>query len=439
MDGISECLDGLGIAHAMIRLVRTRSGRVRGATLVSCNHAFVSQTSLAETVGAGYLESAFGPAAPQALAQLADVSPDAPSVFSTYYRSSARWFSSFCRLTADDLITIVLIDITSSRSDSGFVQMRERAYRSFIEQLPMIAILRVISPEPVLLFSAGAFREITGYGPDQGASIDAWLEIVHEDDVEMVRTSIARLVSDPECSLELEYRVVRRDRRIRWVRSYDRHYTTDDGSVQIVQMLILDITDRKQQEEKLREANERIGEQNRLLAQLARTDALTGMLNRRAMQEHLEREILLMSRGGACFSVLLIDLDDFKGVNDRYGHRAGDQVLIHLSTVLSRHLRVSDVQARWGGEEFMVLFSGTACEAALNVANKLRLRFAEHPAIIDGREISVTFTGGVVEAVEHDTVDTLFARADTALYQGKNAGRNRVVGMLPAGGTVEKA
>ncbi len=439
MGEVAEFLDGLGIGQAVIRLVRTRAGRVTVATLVECNGSFVSQTSLPETVGARFLQKAFGPDRRHALTQLAGVSSDAPSVFSSYYRSSARWFSCFCRVTGEDLVTIVLIDITSSRSDPGFVQMRERAYRSFIEQLPMIAILRVISPQPILLFSAGAFREITGYGPEQGGSIDAWLEIVHEDDVETVRSSMSRLVSETECNLELEYRIVRRDGRTRWIRSYDRHYTTDEGSVQIVQVLIVDITDRKQQGEKLREANERIGEQNRLLARLARTDALTGMLNRRAMQEHLEREILLMSRGGGGFSILLIDLDDFKGVNDRYGHRAGDQVLIHLSKTLSSHLRVSDVQARWGGEEFMVLFSGTSGEAALSVANKLRHRFAEYPTLIDGQELVVTFTGGLVEASDRDTVDTLFARADTALYQGKNAGRNRIVGIFSSGVTVEKA
>ncbi len=434
----TELLDGLGIAQAVIRLERSRSGAPADATLVSCNRSFVEQTSVSRTIGTRFLQEAFGADSRQALAQFAEVATERPASFPAYYRSSSRWFSCFCRLTGDDLLALVLIDVTSFKSEPGFVQMREQAYRSFIEQLPMIAILRVISPQPILLFSAGAFRDITGYGPEQGGSIDAWLEIVHPEDVEMVREATIRLVSEPECNLELEYRIVRRDGRTRWVRSYDRHYTMDEGAVQIVQVLVVDITDRKQQEEALREANARIGEQNKLLARLARTDALTGMLNRRAMQEQLEREILLMSRGGGSFSILLIDLDDFKGVNDRYGHRAGDQVLIHLSRTLSGHLRVSDVQARWGGEEFMVLFSGTGGEAALNVANKLRILFADNPAIVDGQKLTVTFTGGLVEATEQDTVDTLFVRADTALYQGKNAGRNRIVGILSSGATVEK-
>ncbi|MFW6288682.1 MAG: GGDEF domain-containing protein, partial [Spirochaetota bacterium] len=160
---------------------------------------------------------------------------------------------------------------------------------------------------------------------------------------------------------------------------------------------------------------------------LARTDVLTGLLNRRAMQEQLERELRLLSRGRGAFSVLLIDLDDFKSVNDVHGHRAGDRVLMHLSETLGEHLRASDVRARWGGEEFMVLFSGTGIDAAKRVAAKLLSWFREHPTLIDGAPLPVTFTGGLVEAVEDDTVDTLFARADKALYQGKNSGRNRIV------------
>jgi diguanylate cyclase len=145
------------------------------------------------------------------------------------------------------------------------------------------------------------------------------------------------------------------------------------------------------------------------------------------MQEQLERELRLFSRGRGTFSVLLIDLDKFKDVNDVHGHRAGDRVLMNLAESLSEQLRASDVQARWGGEEFMVLFSGTDADAALPVAEKLLSRFASDPTAVDGTPIPMTFTGGLVEATEGDTVDSLFARADKALYAGKNAGRNRIV------------
>lgn len=432
-------LESLGIAHAVLRLMRDDSGDVRRVVLVACNEPFVEQTSLTVDVGDRFLREAFGVGARTALAQFEEAAQGNAKALSHYYTSSGRWFACYCRSSCDDQLTVVLIDVTAYRSDSALGLQREQAYRSFIEHLPMIAILRVTVPQPVSLFSAGSFREITGYGPEQGSSPDAWLEIVHPDDVDLVREATERLVSEPQHDSEIEYRIVRRDGGVRWVRSYDRHFTSDDGTMQIVQGLIVDITERKLQEQALQEANDRIQEQNQLLERLARTDALTGLLNRRAMQEQLERELRLLSRGRGCFSILLIDLDDFKGVNDRHGHRAGDRVLVHLAETLECQLRASDVCSRWGGEEFMVLFTGTSGEAALHVATKLRVWFAEHPAEIDDQTLAVTFTGGLVEATDDDTVDVLFARADTALYQGKNAGRDRIVGIMSSGSTVEQA
>lgn len=428
-------LDELGIAHVTVRLIRDETGEVRRARIEQCNRAYTHQTALSAGVGEGFLREAFGVAAPAALEQLVDAHRAEGLTFAQYYRSSSRWFSCYTRTIDDTLLELVLVDVTAHRSDSAFMQAREQAYRSFIEHLPMIAILRIVAPTPVSLFTAGSFREITGYGPEQGSTPEAWLTIVHPDDRERVAAHLERLYAESNHDSENEYRIVRRDGRMRWVRSYDRHFTADDGSMSIVQSLIVDVTDRKLQEEALQEANDRIQEQNRMLSRLARTDALTGLLNRRAMQEQLERELRLMSRGRGAFSVLLIDLDDFKGVNDRFGHRAGDRVLVHLAETLGQHLRASDLQARWGGEEFLVLFTGTPGQAAIHVADKLRAWFADHPATVDGIEVPVTFTGGLVDTAADDTVDTLFARADAALYQGKQTGRNRVVGILTSGET----
>ncbi|MFW5689813.1 MAG: diguanylate cyclase [Spirochaetota bacterium] len=427
MASASELLDQYGIPHATLGVARDASGRVVRASLLACNHAFCDQTGVSATSGDDLLRDAFGIGMTEAAARLEEAVDGTSAVFPQFFRSTSRWFSCHSIPKAYETIDLVLVDVTNYRTDSALVQLREQAYRSFIEHLQMIAFLRVVHPDPVTLFAAGSFREITGYGPDQGRSAESWLEIVHPDDRERVEIEAEQLRSNPDYDDELEYRIVRRDGQVRWVHSYDRHFASHDGSMQLIQGLILDVTERKRQEHELQEANERIQEQNQLLARLARTDALTGLLNRRAMQEQLERELRLTSRGRPPFSVLLIDLDDFKGVNDRYGHRAGDRVLVHLAESLGSQLRASDVRSRWGGEEFMVLFSGTHAEAALRVAEKLRAHFAEHPTQVDGDEIYVTFTGGLVEATSDDTVDSLFSRADKALYQGKLAGRNRVV------------
>lgn len=430
-------LNELGIGHAKIRLERDAAGAVVGARLEQCNDAFVAQTGVTVDVGDRYLEVAFGHGAADALRAIARVSDGGAAVFPQHYATSDRWFSCHGRVVCQDLVEIALLDVTDYRAESEMLMLRERAYRSFIEHLQMIAFLRVVSPEPKMLFTAGSFREITGYGPEQGISSEAWLEVVHPDDRDRVRAEADRLDSHPDYDEELEYRIVRRDGQVKWVRSYDRQFTSDDGTTQLVQGLIIDVTEQKRQEEALREANDRIQEQNRLLARLARTDALTGLLNRRAMQEQLERELRLFSRGRSAFSILLIDLDEFKEVNDRHGHRAGDRVLMHLAEALSDQLRASDVQSRWGGEEFMVLLTETDGEAALKVSRKLLDWFASHPTVIDGTQLRVTFTGGVTEAREGDTVDTVFSRADKALYQGKNGGRNRIVGLFADGEVAE--
>ena len=418
-----------GLPHMTLALERDAAGRVTHAVLLSCNRPFRNQTGLSLAAGREFAHHAFGVAAPQELTRLSDAAAGKARLFSQFYRSSSRWFSCYASSPDPDALSVVLVDVTSYRTDSALVQLREQAYRSFIEHLQMIAFLRVVHPEPVTLFAAGSFREITGYGPEQGTSSSAWLQIVHPDDRPRVEAEANRLLTEHDYDGELEYRIVRRDGQVRWVHSYDRHFSSDDGAMELVQGLIMDVTERKQQEHDLQEANERIQEQNRLLARLARTDVLTGLLNRRAMQEQLERELRLMTRGRGVFSVLLIDLDNFKAVNDDHGHRAGDRVLMHLAEHLSEHLRASDVQSRWGGEEFMVLFSGTPAPDAARVAEKLLARFSGDPTVVDETVIPVTFTGGLVEAREGDTVDSLFARADQALYQGKNTGRNRIVAL----------
>ena len=436
MDHNGRHLNELGIGCAEVRLERDAEGEVSQARLQRCNDAFREQTGVSADVGDRYLEVAFGEGAGDALGALAGVT-EAASVFPQHYAPNDRWFSCHARLVGEDVVEIALLDVTDYRAETEMLLLRERAYRSFIEHLQMIAFLRVVSPEPKMLFTAGSFREITGYGPEKGISPEAWLEVVHPDDRERVRAEADRLEAHPDYDEELEYRIVRRDGQLRWVRSYDRQFTSDDGMTQLVQGLIIDVTEQKRQQEALRDANDRIQEQNRLLARLARTDALTGLLNRRAMQEQLERELRLFSRGRSAFSVLLIDLDEFKEVNDVHGHRAGDRVLMHLAETLSDHLRTSDVQSRWGGEEFMVLLTETDGEAALKVSRKLLDRFVADPTVIDDRELPVTFTGGVTEAQEGDTVDSVFARADKALYQGKNAGRSRIVALFADGEVAE--
>ncbi len=161
--------------------------------------------------------------------------------------------------------------------------------------------------------------------------------------------------------------------------------------------------------------------------ELARTDSLTGLLNRRAMSELLDAEAARVERRGRPFAVLVADLDDFKGINDAYGHPVGDHALRSVASRLLGAVRAQDLVARWGGEEFLLLLPETDQETALHVAERLRAAVSEPALQLDGVEFGVTATFGVAVHSKGGTVLDSIRQADRALYAGKTLGKDRVV------------
>ncbi len=160
------------------------------------------------------------------------------------------------------------------------------------------------------------------------------------------------------------------------------------------------------------------------LLRLATRDSLTGCLNRRAMAERLEGELLRYRRYGREFAVLLLDLDRFKGINDRWGHAAGDEVLSGIAQVLHGALRGGDSLARWGGEEFLACLPETELDEAAHLADRLRDLVADQT--FSFADVSVTFSAGVASIGPDESIDALCRRADQALYRAKET-RNRTV------------
>jgi diguanylate cyclase (GGDEF)-like protein len=158
----------------------------------------------------------------------------------------------------------------------------------------------------------------------------------------------------------------------------------------------------------------------------ATIDALTGRLNRRAFVEAVGREVYRCRRYGDGLSMLLLDVDHFKAVNDQRGHAGGDLVLRALGALLGYHPRKSDLAARWGGEEFVVAMPSTSLENALLAADRLREAIAALP-IRDsqGELVPVTVSIGVAALGPDDTLEQLIDRADRAMYRSKTAGRNQ--------------
>jgi len=162
--------------------------------------------------------------------------------------------------------------------------------------------------------------------------------------------------------------------------------------------------------------------------ELAMQDMLTGLPNRRAISDALHSATARAQRQGGAFSLLLIDIDHFKPVNDSFGHQAGDEVLRVVARTLQSRLRAQDAIGRFGGEEFLVLLPDTDSDGALVAAEALRTAVALTPAQWAGRSIHVTVSVGVSggKLKPGDTIDSLIAAADGALYGAKQGGRNRV-------------
>ncbi|WP_033343477.1 diguanylate cyclase [Catenuloplanes japonicus] len=188
-----------------------------------------------------------------------------------------------------------------------------------------------------------------------------------------------------------------------------------------------DVTDLNRQRRELARANDRLRDQLTTiellradLAEQALRDHLTGLHNRR----HLMAGLARLAGAGGPLSVALIDIDHFKRINDRYGHAAGDTVLVRVADALRDAVRPGDLVARYGGEEFVLVLAGPE---ALPRVDALRELVATTPIEVgDGRTVTVTFSAGIAELTGGESPDELLESADTALYAAKNAGRNRV-------------
>ncbi|WP_458071779.1 diguanylate cyclase [Rhodanobacter sp. BL-MT-08] len=170
---------------------------------------------------------------------------------------------------------------------------------------------------------------------------------------------------------------------------------------------------------------------DRKLRDLATRDALTGLSNRRHLIELAKPEIARARHAGQPVSLVLADIDDFKQINDGYGHEAGDVVLTRASAVFRDACSSEDIIARWGGEEFLFLLPNIGTDDALPIAERVRARVAEMAVDHDGRQIGFTLSMGVALLMPEENLEDAIRRADNALYQSKSEGRNRVTPASP--------
>ncbi|MBN2897105.1 MAG: diguanylate cyclase [Campylobacterales bacterium] len=165
-------------------------------------------------------------------------------------------------------------------------------------------------------------------------------------------------------------------------------------------------------------------DEKKTIERLSQTDALTGLYNRLKLDTLIQEEHARALRYGFALSILLIDIDHFKKINDRYGHQSGDRVLVEVSALMQDATRRSDAPGRWGGEEFLIVLPHTDAAQATVLAEKLRRRIEQHDfGMVGTQSVSI----GVSQLTEAMSIEALFRSADEALYRAKSEGRNRVV------------
>jgi diguanylate cyclase (GGDEF)-like protein/PAS domain S-box-containing protein len=338
-------------------------------------------------------------------------------------------------IVLDDRLLVGLMDISERRQAERALrtaqeELEKTAYE-VTEAIPVGTYTMVLEPGASMArfsFMSRRFLELTGLEREVALSdpLKAFACVHPEDFDEWVRLNAEAFAAKQPFFGQT--RIIVKG-ALRWITAESVPRDMPDGST-VWEGVLIDVTDRVLAQQALTKAKEdaetsarALAEANLELKRLATIDPLTGTHNRRALENAVQLELERMQRYGEPFSLLLLDIDHFKAINDRFGHQAGDRVLVELSRCVGDELRTVDVLSRWGGEEFAVLLPNTDIEQARQVAEKLRQQIAtlSFPAV--GR---VTSSFGVAQCQPDETADELFRRADQALYAAKSAGRNRV-------------
>jgi diguanylate cyclase (GGDEF)-like protein/PAS domain S-box-containing protein len=280
------------------------------------------------------------------------------------------------------------------------------------------------------------------FGYSQNELIGQTFGLILLDIDKQLEPDILALALNQDQSAPSEWQVKHRDGRTLYVHSAFKTFYSPDGSARIltilsdVTALVATLHNMQDHEELLRKTNENLAEMvnnrtmmlehaNKELARLATQDPLTGLYNRRAFESEAAKAIYTADRHRRPCSVLFLDLDHFKSINDRFGHAIGDEVLQKAAAKITSLLRSSDLVARWGGEEFVLLLPDTPLEQALIVGEKI-LDAIRNMCLLN-TPIQITISGGVVERQFNTPLEHTLQQADMLLYQAKQSGRDRLV------------
>lgn len=319
-------------------------------------------------------------------------------------------------------------DISERKRHEDDLRASEARYRSLFEQTHDAVFIMGLDGKYLAANQRAA--DMLGY------SMDEVLELsVAETSAEPVKTEsvFTRLLAGEDIPLyERNFR--KKDGQVFPAEVNLELVRAKDGNPLHIQSVIRDISQRKQAEDTLKVANQelnlRIIQVEKLQAELreqALRDALTGLYNRRYLNDALERELKRVQRENSVLSVITMDTDFFKHINDTYGHQVGDRVLVEIAGIIRKATRGSDFSCRYGGEEFLLVLPGAASASAEKRAEEIRQTCEELVMLEKGHELRLTISFGVATYPMHGhTSDEILIKADKALYQSKRTGRNRV-------------
>lgn len=260
-----------------------------------------------------------------------------------------------------------------------------------------------------MIYVSPSCERITGYRPEEFLERPGLLvDIVHPEDRAWITGHLDQEMESRGMSY-VDFRIITLNGEERWISHCCQPVHDSSGQMNGRRASNRDISQRKKLE--------------RELEKLATIDKLTGIFNRSKLEEYLNNEIKESRRLGHSLSLMIFDIDHFKDVNDTYGHDVGDIVLRTLAGTVKDHIRETDIFARWGGEEFIVLMPGSDIRGAGVLAEKLRREIESRSSEKAGQ---ITVSVGVAQLTSEDTIKSFLKRADNALYRAKRKGRNRV-------------
>ena len=285
------------------------------------------------------------------------------------------------------------------------IDKAKELYLHILEEFP--ALIWRANKEKLCDYFNTTWLEFTGKTMKQEYG-NGWLEGVHPDDIQHC-SEIYTSNFDKKEPFSMEYRLKNSDGEYRWILDYGRPYFDLDGSFLGYIGSCYDITDKKLYEQRLKELSE--------------VDSLTKVYNRLKLDSLLEYELVRANRYGSTLSVIMVDVDNFKSVNDTYGHIVGDKVLIQITQIMKNNIRTTDILGRWGGEEFLVICPETDSKNAESLATKLMVEVQKHAF---PKVEAQTCSFGVSSYKKNDDYTKLVHRADKALYTAKEDGKNQV-------------